>query len=156
PRAALAAAFTLDADCADVLAAVDEVDAVDLALALDLDLDAGGQRIGDRHADAVQAAREGVGAVALALVELAAGVQPRIGQHHHRHACLGVQADRNAAAVVGYGDRAVQVQRDVNLLCEAARRFVGGVVDDFLDDVGGRVGAGVHARAFAYRLQSLE
>jgi hypothetical protein len=46
-----------------------------------------------------------------------------------------VDFDRNAAAVVGDADRAVEVQGDADLLAEAGHRLVGGVVDDFLDDV---------------------
>jgi len=48
------------------------------------------------------------------------------------------------------------VQGDVDLLREAGQRLVGGVVDDFLDDVRRAVGAGVHAGALAHRLQSLQ
>jgi hypothetical protein len=90
-----------------------------------------------------------------ALVELAAGMQAGEGQHHHRNLLVGMEADRDAATVVGDGDRAVEVQQDVQVLRVAAEGFVGGVVDDFLDDVRGRVGAGVHAGALAHRLQSL-
>ncbi len=114
------------------------------------------QRVGHGDADAVQAAGEGIGAVAGLLVELAAGVQAGEGQHDDGNLLLGMQADGNAAAVVGHGDGAVALQRDVDVLGETAERFVGGVVDDFLDDVGRRVGAGVHARPLAHGLQALE
>jgi hypothetical protein len=67
------------------------------------------QRVGHAHAHAVQAAAEAVGAAG-ALVELAAGVQPREDDLDHRHLLFGVQAERDAAAVVVDADRAVGVQ----------------------------------------------
>ena len=67
--------------------------------------------------------------------------------------------DRNAAAVVDDRDRAVDVNRDVDLIAEAGQRFVDRVVDDFVDEVmqprrPGR--ADVHRRALADRLEALE
>jgi hypothetical protein len=70
-----------------------------VVLAPDGDLQALRQRIGDGHADAVQAARERVGA-ARALVELAARVQARENDFDGRDAFFGVDADRDAAAVI--------------------------------------------------------
>jgi hypothetical protein len=67
-----------------------------------------------------------------------------------------MEADGNAAAIVGDRDRAVEMQQDMQVLRVTAERFVGGVVDDFLDDVRRRVGAGVHAGALAHRFESLE
>jgi hypothetical protein len=67
----------------------------------------------------VQAAGEAVGA-ARALVELAAGVQAGEHQLDHGRLFFGVQAERNAAAVVFDADRAVGVQRDLDLLAVAA------------------------------------
>jgi hypothetical protein len=46
-----------------------------------------------------------------------------------------VLIDGNAAAVVDDGDRAVDVDRDVDLIAEAGQRFVDRVVDDFVDEV---------------------
>jgi hypothetical protein len=54
----------------------------------------------------VQAAAEAVGAAG-ALVELAAGVQPREDDLDHRHLFFRVQAEGDAAAVVVDADRAV-------------------------------------------------
>ncbi|GAO26972.1 hypothetical protein ALISP_6792 [Alicycliphilus sp. B1] len=127
----------------------------DLALAVRGHLQPGRERIRHRHAHAVQAAREAVGA-ALPLVELAARVQAREHQLDHRRAFLGVQAEGNAAAVVLHADRAVLVQRDLDLLAVARQRLVGGVVQHLLDDVQGVVGAGVHARALLDGLQALK
>ena len=68
------------------------------------------QGVDDRRADAVQAA--GVD-VAVALAELAAGVQRGEDQLQGRLLVLGMHVDRDAAAVVGDGDGvAALVQRD--------------------------------------------
>jgi hypothetical protein len=114
-----------------------------------------GQRVGHAHTHAVQAAREAVGA-ALALVELAARVQAGEHQFDHRRLFFGVQAKRDAAAVVFHADRAVGVQRDLDLLAVPGQRLVGRVVQHLLDDVQRVVGARVHARALLDGLQALE
>jgi hypothetical protein len=126
------------------------------AVAHHLDLEAVGQGVGHRHADAVQAAGEAVGRVFVGLVELAAGVQA--GEHHldGGHALDRVDLDRDAAAVVAHAHRAVGVQGDGDLAAEAGHRLVGGVVDDFLDDVQRVLGAGVHARPLLDGLEALE
>jgi hypothetical protein len=126
-----------------------------VVLAPDGDLEALRQRIGDRHADAVQAARERVGA-ARTLVELAARVQAGEHDFDGRDAFFRVDADRDAAAVVFDRDRAVGVHRHGDVLAVAAQRLVGGVVDHFLDDVQRVFGAGVHARTLLDGFQSLE
>ena len=108
--AALAAAGAGFSQGADLLATAGKLDGPDLSFAPYLDRDAGRQRIGDGDADAVQAAGKGVGRIAGALVELAAGMEAGEGQHHHRDFLVGMEADRNAAAVVGDGDRAIQMQ----------------------------------------------
>ena len=68
---------------------------VRVLVAPDLEIEPLRQRVDDRHADAVQAARNLVGAV----VELAAGVQHRQRDFRGRLAAL-VHVGRNAAAVV--------------------------------------------------------
>ena len=77
----------------------------DVAVAADLEVQALGERVDDRDADAVQAAGD---FVAAAVAELAAGVQG--GQHHlGRRPLLLLQfVDRDAAAVVD--DRAAVVR----------------------------------------------
>jgi len=104
----------------------------------------------------VQAAGESVSRVAGALVELAARVQAGEGEHDYRNLFFGMQANRNAAAVVGDRDRTVAMHADVDVQGLAGQGLVGRVVDDLLDDVGRRVGAGVHARPFAHRLETFE
>src|SRR5574343_309577 len=131
-------------------------DLVDAAATLDLDFQPGGQRIGHRDADAVQAAREAVGVARLLLVELAAGVQLAEDQLDRRLAFLRVDFDRDAAAVIGYLDDAVGANGHRYFLGETGQRFVGRVVDDFLHDVGRAGRPGVHARAFLDRFEVLE
>jgi hypothetical protein len=114
-----------------------------------------GQRVGHADADAVQAAREAVGAAG-ALVELAARVQAGEDQLDHRRLLLGMQAEGDAAAIVLDADRGVGVERDLDFLAVAGQRLVGGVVQHFLDDVQRVVGAGVHARTLLDGLQALE
>ena len=118
-------------------------------------LEPGGQRVGDADANAMQTARETVGA-ARAFVELAAGVQARENQFDHRSALFRVQAKRNATAIVLDRDRAVAVQTDLDLLAVPGQCFVGRVIENFLHRVQRTVGAGVHARALLDGLQPLE
>ena len=132
--------------------AAGKYDTVDFAFTLNGHFQAGRQRIGHRYAHAVQAAGKGIGAVAAFFVELTARVQLGKHQLHHRHLLLRVQTHGNAAAIVGHAHRAVGVDGYVDMVGKAAQGFVGGVVDDFLDDVGGAVGTGVHARPLFYRL----
>jgi hypothetical protein len=128
----------------------------DLALALDLQLQPFGQGVDDRHADAVQTARD----LVVRVVELATRVQ-------HGHDDLGrgallrrVLADRDAAAVVLDGDRAVVVDLHVDPVAVARQSLVDGVVDDLVDHVmqpGAVVGVpDVHAGALPHRLEPLE
>ena len=138
-------------DAADLLQllrhlAVGERDLVHAAVALDLDFELLGERVGDRDADAVQAAGELVGGVGVGARELRAGVELGHHQLDRRDLLLGMQADRDAAAVVGDGDRSVRVDGDLDLVGVPAERFVGGVVDRFLDDVGGVGSPGIHSR----------
>ena len=88
---------------------------VHLAVALDLDLEVLRQGIDHRQPDAVQSARDLVGA----LVELAAGVQ--LGEHDLRGRQLlrGVDVDRNSAAVVDHGDAVVDVDGDLDAIALA-------------------------------------
>ena len=81
----------------------------DAAVAPDLELELGRERVDDGDADAVQAARD---LVAAAVAELAAGVQRR--QHDLRGglAQLRVALDRDPAAVVDDGDAVVGMQGD--------------------------------------------
>ncbi len=132
-----------------------EHEARDLAFAVARRFEPGGERVGHAHTHTMQAAREAVGA-ALAFVELAARMQAREDQLDHRRVFFRVQAKRDASAIVFDAHRAIGVQGDLDLFAVAGQRFVGGVVQHFLDDVQGVVGAGVHARPLLNGLQALE
>ena len=123
-------------------------------VAPDLEIEALRQRVDDRDADAVQTARDLVGAV----LELAAGVQDRQRDFGRRLAAL-VHVGRNAAAVVDDADRVVEMNRDVDFGAVAGERFVDRVVDDLVNQVmqtGRPRGADVHRRALANRFKAFE
>ena len=128
---------------------------VDLAVLVDVHQQVAGQGIHHRGAHAVQAAGH---LVALA-AELAAGVQHRQAHLHRRAVHLGMDAHREAAAIVLHRHRAVQVQRDLDVVAVARQRFVDGVVHDLIHQVVQAPlvrGADVHARAAAHGLQPLK
>ena len=88
--------------------AMGEFDEVLLAVAPDPQLQLARQRVDDGDADAVQAAGYLVGI----LVEFSAGMQLGHDDLGRRDAFALVDVDRNAAAVVAHGDRAVGVEDD--------------------------------------------
>ena len=90
---------------------------VGLAAPVDLDVQAGGQRVDHARAHAVQAAGRGVGAA----TELAAGVQLGEDDLDAGQAGLGLDVHRDAAPVVAHLDRAVGVQRPPRCACSARR-----------------------------------
>ncbi len=129
--------------------------AMELALAGDAELQVIRQRVDDRHADPVQAARDLVRAV----VELTARVQ-----HGHDHfgggaALLGMDVDRNAAPVVGDRDRFIGVDRHHDAVAVTGERLVDRVVDDLENHVvQSRPVIGVtdvHSGALAHRIKTL-
>ena len=125
------------------------------AVAVDLDVEPGRQRVHHRGADAVQTA----GGVVRAAAELAARVQFGEDDLDPGQAGPRLDVDRDAACLVGHGDRAVLGQRHVDLRAEAAQRLVDGVVDDLPEAVHEAAGVGradVHRRPLADRLQTLE
>ena len=130
--------------------------AVELLPARDLDLHAFGQRVDDRDADAVQAAG---GLVDLG-VEFAAGVQ-RAHDHFERRLVLEfrMRIDRNAAAVVGDGDKAVRRHLDLDPVGVAGERLVHGIVDHLGEQVMQRLlvgAADIHAGPAAHRLEPFQ
>ena len=104
----------------------------DEPVAANLDVEALGQRVDDRYADAVQAAGD---LVAAALAELAAGVQH--GEHDldRRPLLLLHDRHRDAAAVVAHRDRVVRMDRDVDVVAVARESLVDRVVHDLVDEV---------------------
>ena len=129
---------------------------VEHLLARDLDLHALRQRIGDRDADAMQAAG---GLVDLG-VELAAGVQHAHDDFERRLVLeFRMRIDRDAAAIVGDRDKAVRLHLDVDPARVAGERFVHRVVDHFGEQMMQRLDVGaadIHAGAAADRLEPFQ
>ncbi len=128
---------------------------IDLVVARNLDLEPIGKGVDAFGADAVQAARILVGALA----EFAAGVQ--IGQHqfHGRHLPFRMHIHRNAAAVVADGNGAIDMNGDVDDVAKAGQMFVDGIVQHLEDGMVQAAFIGVsdvHARSLAHGFQSLQ
>ena len=120
------------------------------AAAKDAQVELRGKAVDDRDADPVQPARHLVGV----LVEFPAGVQVGHDDLGGGNPFLVVDADRDAAAVVGDGDRAVGVQGHDDRVAIAGQRLVDRIVDDLVDHVvqaRAVIGvADIHARPLAH------
>ena len=129
---------------------------VELLLARDLDLEQRGEGVDHGDADAVQAAR---GLIDLG-VELAAGMQ-RAHDDFERGFLrkFRMRIDRDAAAIVGDGQKSVGAQFHLDERGMPCQGLVHGVVDDFGEQMMQRLFVGaadIHAGAPAYRLQSFQ
>ena len=114
-----------------------------------------GQRVDDAGADAVQTAGDFIPAAA----EFAACMQDGINDFNGGDVEFCIFAGRNAAAVVGDADDVARQDRDGNRIAGAGKRFVNGVVDDFINEMmksahGGRTD--VHAGPLPDGLQALQ
>ena len=128
---------------------------VNLAVSVNLGFEPFGEGVDALGADAVKTAAEFVGA----LTEFAAGVE--VGQHelNGRNLPLRVHVDRNAAAIVADGTRAVGVDGHIDVRAETGQMFVDRVVEDLVNAVmqAAFVGvADVHPRPLAHRFQTLK
>jgi hypothetical protein len=126
-----------------------------LSVAPDLQLEVVRQRVHDRDADAVEAARD----LVAVFVELSAGVQR--GHHHLGGGAmlLGMEIDGDPPPVVHHGDAVVVVDLDRNLVAVARERFIDRVVHDLVDEVVEAVRprrSDVHRGALPDRIQALE
>ena len=133
------------------LDAAGELHVVDLAVAVDLDLEPLADEVDDARADAVQAARRLVGAV-LVVLELAARAERGEDDLDGRDLRLGVHADGDAPAVVAARAASVGLDLHVDVVRVAGERLVDRVVDDLVDEVvqaARVVAADVHAGAEA-------
>jgi hypothetical protein len=127
----------------------------DLAILPDFQLQPFRQRVDYGNADAMQAARHGIGA----LFEFAAGVQ-----HGQRDFGCGfllgrMHAGGDAAPVVDDGDAAVDVDGDLDRFAEARHMFVDAVVHHLVDQVVQAIdarAADVHGRALPHRIEAFE
>jgi len=134
------------------LEAIGEAHAVFVAVALDGHHHLGRQGVDHGNADPVQT----TGELVVLVGELAAGVQLGEDQFDARHALFGVDVHGHAAAVVDHFQRVVLMQDDLHRARVAGEGFVDAVVDDFLGQVVGSRGVGVHARALAHRVEAGE
>ena len=104
----------------------------------------------------MQPARDLVGV----LVEFTAGMQVGHDDLGGRHPLLVMNADRDAAAVIGDGARAVGVQGHGDGVAVAGERLVDRVVDDLVDHVvqaGAVIGvADIHARPLAHGVEAAQ
>ncbi len=133
-----------------------ELLAVKLLVARHLDDQIVAKSVDHGNADAMQAAR---GLIGLG-VEFAAGMQRGHDDLERRPAReFRVLVDRDAAAVVGYGQIAVFAKMHLDAAGMAGDRLVHGIVDDFGEQVVQRVGVGaadIHARPPPHRLEPFE
>ncbi len=134
------------------LEAVGEGHLVFVAITLDPDPHLGRQGVDHGNAHAVQAAGE----LVVLVGELAARVQLGEDQLDTGHALFRVDIHRHAASVVGHFQGMIGVQDDLHRLRVPGQGFVDAVVDDFLGKVVRPTGVGVHARAFAHRVEARE
>jgi hypothetical protein len=100
----------------------------------------------------VQTAGEAVTAVG----ELAAGVQPGEDQLHSGNALFGMNIHRHPAAVVDHGQGTIFMQNHLDGAGVTGDGLVHAVIDDFLRQVIGTAGIGVHPRTPAHRIESAE
>ena len=133
-----------------------ETHPIELLAARDFDLEPRRQRVDDGDADAVQTAR---GLVDLG-VEFAAGMQRAHDDFERRFLRkFRMRIDRDAAAVVGDGQKAVGAQFHLDEGGVARQRLVHGIVDDFGEQMMQRLFVGaadIHAGPAAHRLEPFE
>ena len=90
-----------------------------LAIAEDCQIEEFAERVDDRHADAVKAAGNLVGIVVGCILELTAGMKLGHDDLGRRHAFLGMDPGRNAAAIILDRDRSVGIECDDDLVAMA-------------------------------------
>ena len=94
------------------------------------------------------------GELVVLVAELAAGMQLGKDQFDARYAFFRVDIHRHATAIVEHFQRIVLVEDHLDRLGVPGQGFVDAVVDDFLGQVVGACGVGVHARALAHRVEA--
>jgi hypothetical protein len=129
---------------------------IELAVAMNSELQVFRECVDDRYADAMETARNLVRGV----VELTAGVQ-----HGHDHFCgratlLRMDIHRYSTAVIGHSDRLVGMDRDRYFAAVTSQCFVNGVVyylEHHVVQTGAVVGVtDVHSWSLADRIETLQ
>src|SRR5690606_2586854 len=111
-----------------------------------------GQCVHHRYSHTVQTAGE----VVVFVGELATGVQAREDQFHTGYFFFRVNVHGHTTAVVLDFDGAILVQGQCDVFGKTGERFVNTVVDNFLHQVVGSGGIGIHAGAFTHRIKAGE
>ena len=101
----------------------------------------------------MQTTRKGV-STPVFFIEFATRVQTGKYQFNHADVFGRVQTDRNAAAIVSNAHRAIAVYGDGDGIGMATQGLIGGIVYDFLTDVGRVVGTGIHTGTLFNRFQA--
>ena len=135
--------------------AMAEPDIMLAPVAIDRQIEPCRQRIHHRDTDTVEATRHLVGII----VELSAGMKLRHDHFGGGDTFLGMNLDRDAAPIVGHGDRPVGIQDHLDNVAMAGKRLVDGVVHHLVDHMVKprpviRI-ADIHAGALAHRIQTL-
>ncbi len=99
---------------------------------------------------------QATGELVVLVGELAAGVQLGEDQLDARHTLFRVNVHRHAATIVRHFQGMVGMEDDLYRLGVPGQGFVDAVVDDFLGKVVRPTGVGVHAGAFAHRVEARE
>jgi hypothetical protein len=134
------------------LVAVGEGHVVFLAVALDPDLQVPGEGVDDRDAYPVETTGEAIAVVG----ELAPGVELGEDDLDSGQALVGVEVHRHATAIVADLQGAIGVEDHGDGPGMAGQGLVDAVIYDFLGEVIGPGGVGVHARALADRVQAAQ
>ena len=140
--------------------AVAEAHIMLFAVAPDVEIEPFGERVDDRDAHAVQAARHLIGVVVRGVLELPARVE--LGHDHlgGGDAFFGVDARRNPAAIILDRDRTIGVELDDDPVAMPGQRLVDRVVRHFEHHVvqaRAVIGiADIHARPLANRIEALQ
>ena len=135
--------------------AAGEFHLIDVAVLVHLHRQPLGKGVDDARAHAVQTAGDLIASAA----ELTARVQHGIDDLERGAPRLRLNVDGDTAAVIDNGDGVALVDRHFNFRAVACKRFVNGVIHNFVDEVvqaAHRRRSDVHARALAHRLQSFE
>jgi hypothetical protein len=139
---------------------VPEAHVILFAVAPDGEVEPLGERVDDGNADAVEATGHLVGIVVRRVLELTAGVELGHDDFRRGNAFLGMDAGRDAAAIILDRHGAVGIERDQDAVAMAGERLVDRIVRDLEHHVVEArtiVGvADIHARPFAHRIEAFQ
>ena len=123
-----------------------------MSVPVDLDRQPFGKGVHHTGAHAVETAGDLVAPTA----ELAAGMQNGIHNRHGRQTRLVLHADRHTAAVILHADDVAGQDAHIDAVAIACKRFVDGVIYDFVNKMVQAARTGGHARALADGFQTFK